>query len=146
MNRRGKRYFFNAFFDHLPTKIIDCAISVSHGFPQAEVSVYTGLDAARYYDAVVLRTIKKLKLIDRFQATADAVMRSEIQRLKTDFLVQTTIYHGDRKAFWISRIKSYNDYVKHPEHFNFIEVEIYQALSASKEMKNWVECSAEFLK
>lgn len=146
LNRKGERYFFNAFFDHLPTKIIDCAISVSHGFPQAEVSVYTGLDAARYYDAVVLRTIKKLKLIDRFQATADAVMRSEIQRLKTDFLVQTTVYHGDRKAFGITRTKSYNDYVKHPEYFNFIEVEIYQALSVSEEMKNWVECSAEFLK
>ena len=52
----------------------------------------------------------------------------------------------DRKAFWTSRMKSYNEYVAHPEHFNFIEVEIYRALSASKEMKNWVECSAEFLK
>lgn len=146
LNRKGKRYFFNAFFDQLPTKIIDCAISVNHGFPQVEVSVYAGLDAAKYYDAVVLRTIKKLKLIDRFQVTADAVMRSEIQRLKTDFLVQTIVYHGDRKAFWIARTKSYNDYVKHPVHFNFIEVEIYQAMSVSEEMKNWVECSAEFLK
>lgn len=77
---------------------------------------------------------------------ADALMRSEIQRLKTDFGVQATNYHGDRKAFWNTRMQSYNEYVAHPEHFNFIEEEIYQALSVSEEMKNWVECSAEFLK
>lgn len=146
LNRRGERYFFNAFFDRLPVKIIDCDISISYGFPQAKISVCAGLDAAKYYDAVVLRTIKKLNLLDKFQATADALMRSEIQRLKTDFSVQTTVYHGDRKAFWASRMKSYRDYVAHPEHFNFIEVEIYRALSASKEMKNWVESSTEFIK
>lgn len=145
LNRKGKRYFFNAFFDRLPANIIDCTINISHGFPQVKISICSELDAAKYYDSVVLRTIKKLKLIDRFQAAADAMMRGEIQRLKTDFLVQSTVYHGDRKVFWESRIKSYNDYVKHPEHFNFIEVEIYQALSSSKEIKNWVECSAEFL-
>lgn len=146
LNRKGKRYFFNAFFDHLPAKIIDCDIYISHGFPQARIDVCAGLDATKYYDAVVLRTIKKLKLRDKFQAAADASMRSEIMRLKADFLVQATAYHDDRKAFWTSRMKSYNEYVAHPEHFNFIEVEIYRALSASKEMKNWVECSAEFLK
>lgn len=144
LNRKGKRYFFNAFFDHLPTKIIDCTISISHGFPQAKISVCAGLDAAKYYDVVVLRTIKKLKLLDRFQATADAVMRSEIQRLKTDFKVQAADYHGDRKVFWASRTMSYNDYVRHPEQFNFIEVEIYRALALSEEMKNWVESSSEF--
>lgn len=146
LNRKGKRYFFNAFFDHLPSKIIDCGIFISHGFPQARISVCAGLDAAKYYDAVVLRTIKKLNLLDKFQSAADTVIRSEIQRLKSDFLVQSTNYHDDRKAFWNSRIMSYNEYVAHPAHFNFIEVEIFQALGASKEMKNWVERSIEFLR
>lgn len=144
LNSKGKRYFFNAFFDKLPAKIIDCAISISHGYPQAKISVCSGLDAAKYYDAVVLRTIKKLKLLDKFQAATDALMRSEIQRLKTDFMIQKSVYHGDRKAFWTSRKKSYTDYVAHPEQFNFIEVEIYRTLALSEEMKNWVECSSEF--
>lgn len=146
LNRNGDRYFFNAFFDQLPTKVIDCAICVRFGFPQAKISVCARLDVAKYYDAIVLRTIKKLKLLNRFQAAADALMRSEIQRLKTDFLVLKTVNHSDRKAFWDSRMMSYNEYVAHSEHFNFIEVEIYRALTTSIEMKNWVECSAEFLK
>lgn len=145
LNSKGERYFFNAFFDKLPNKIIECTISIKNGFPKVKVSIYSGLDKNKYQDAVVLRTITKLDLKKSFQSEADDFLRSEIRRLKNDYTTQRTVYKDDRTAFWKSRVMSYNGYVLYPEEFKFIEVEMYKAIAASPEMKDWVENSAEFL-
>lgn len=146
LNSKGERYFFNAFFDKLPSKIIECTVYIKNGFPKVKINKFSGLDKSCYHDAVVLRTISKLDLISRFRTEADSFMRSEVQRLMIDFSIQKTLYNNDRKKFWASRAMSYNQYVLYLDKFDFIAIELYKAIATSPEMKDWVENSAEFLK
>lgn len=145
LNKGGVRYFFNAFYDRLPAAIIECIITINKGFPQVKVKQHSRLDKKDYYDAIVLRTIKKLNLLEKFQVAADMFMRSEIRRMKTDFSIWKKNGDGDRKAFWRSRIDAYNSYAKHTNDFNFIEIEFYKSMAVSSELKNWVEHSVEFV-
>lgn len=145
LDHRGERLFFNAFFDKLPTKIIDCTITINRGFPQVKISLYGGLEKRNCDDAVIIRTIHKLKLLDKFQITANDFIRKEIQLLKSDYSIQKVVYNDNRKAFWKSRVDAYNEYVLHPESFNFMEMELYKAVASSLEMKDWVENSLEFV-
>ena len=75
---------------------------------------------------------------------ADMFMRSETQRLISDYAIQKTNYHDNREEFWNSRISTYNEYIKHPNSFDFIELEMYKAMVSSLEIKDWVENSKEF--
>lgn len=144
LNSKGERYFFNAFFDRLPAKIIDCKITIRNGFPHVKVSMNNGLNKANYYDSIVLRTFSMLELLRKIQMKADMFMRSETQRLISDYAIQKTNYHDNREKFWNSRISTYNEYIKHPNSFDFIELEMYKAMVSSLEIKDWVENSKEF--
>lgn len=144
LNSKGERYFFNAFFDRLPAKIIDCKITIRNGFPHVKVSMNNGLNKANYYDSIVLRTFSMLELLRKIQMKADMFMRSETQRLISDYAIQKTNYHDNREEFWNSRISTYNEYIKHPNSFDFIELEMYKAMVSSLEIKDWVENSKEF--
>ena len=144
LNSKGERYFFNAFFDRLPAKIIDCKITIRNGFPHVKVSMNNGLNKANYYDSIVLRTFSMLELLRKIQMKADLFMRSETQRLISDYAIQKTNYHDNREEFWNSRISTYNEYIKHPNSFDFIVMEIYKAMVSSLEIKDWVENSKEF--
>lgn len=144
LNSKGERYFFNAFFDRLPAKIIDCKITIRNGFPHVKVSMNNGLNKANYYDSIVLRTFSMLELLRKIQMKADMFMRSETQRLISDYAIQKTNYHDNREEFWNSRISTYNEYIKHPNSFDFIELEMYKAMVSSSEIKDWVENSKEF--
>lgn len=144
LNSKGERYFFNAFFDQLPANIIACSITIKNGFPYAEISISDKLNEADYYDSIVLRTFNKLKLLKKMQTKADMFMRSETQRLISDYSQQKDVYHNDRAKFWNSRISSYQEYINHPKSFCFIDVEIYKAMISTEEMKNWVEHSKNF--
>lgn len=90
LNSKGERYFFNAFFDRLPAKIIDCIITIKNGFPHVKVSMSGELKKADYYDSIVLRTFSKLELLKKIQMKADLFMRSETQRLMSDYAIQKT--------------------------------------------------------
>lgn len=144
LNSKGERYFFNAFFDQLPANIITCSIKIMNGFPHAEISISNKLNEADYYDSIVLRTFNKLKLLKKMQMKADMFMRSETQRLISDYSRQRDVYHNDRAKFWKSRISSYQEYINHPQSFCFIDVEIYKAMISSKEIKDWVEHGKNF--
>lgn len=144
LNSKGERYFFNAFFDRLPAKIIDCKITIRNGFPHVKVSMNNGLNKANYYDSIVLRTFSMLELLRKIQMKADMFMRSETQRLISDYAIQKTNYHDNREEFWNSRISTYNEYIKHPNSFDFIELEMYKAMVSSSEIKDWVKNSKEF--
>ena len=65
LNSKGERYFFNAFFDRLPAKIIDCKITIRNGFPHVKVSMNNGLNKANYCDSIVLRTFSMLELLKK---------------------------------------------------------------------------------
>ena len=144
LNSKGERYFFNAFFDRLPAKIIDCKITIRNGFPHVKVSMNNGLNKANYYDSIVLRTFSMLELLRKIQMKADMFMRSETQRLISDYAIQKTNYHDNREEFWNSRISTYNECIKHPNSFDFIELEMYKAMVSSLEIKDWVGNSKEF--
>ena len=144
LNSKGERYFFNAFFDQLPANIIACSITIKNGFPYAEISISDKLNETDYYDSIVLRTFNKLKLLKKMQMKADMFMRSETQRLISDYSQQKDVYHNDRAKFWNSRISSYQEYIKHPQNFYFIDVEIYKAMISSEEIKDWVEHGINF--
>lgn len=75
----------------------------------------------------------------RIQIKADLFMQSEIQHLMIDYSVQKAYYHNDRVEFWKSRKSSYNAYIKYPNSFSFIDVEIYKEMATSKELNYWVE-------
>lgn len=146
LNSNGKRYFFNAFFDSLPTKIIDCKITIKDGFPHVKICMSSGLNKEDYNDSIVLRTFYKLDLLKKTQMKADMFMRSETCRLQTDYSINKTYYRNNREEFWKSRVSSYNDYIKQSNSFNFIEIEMYKAIASSNEIKDWVVNSEKFYK
>jgi 5-methylcytosine-specific restriction endonuclease McrA len=141
----GNRIFFNAFYDQLPAQIIECSITIDYGYPKVAVSIHKELDKSIPCNAVIVHTIGKLKLIEKFQMKADAVMRSELQRLKLDYSTQKQFYQCDRNRFWDSRVTSYKAYADCPKDFDFITIEIYKAMYMSTEMREWVVCSDDFI-
>ena len=144
LNDEGQRRFFNAFFDRLPAKIIECIILEKDGFPQVQVTMSGELEETDQYDSIVLRTYVKLALLRKIQEKADSIMRSEIQRLMSDYFAQKAAYHDSRDEFWNSRVASYSDYIKHPDNFTFVDVAIFKAMVSSEIFKEWVVNSKEF--
>ena len=128
----------------MPAKIIECIILEKDGFPQVQVTMSGELEKTDQYDSIVLRTFVKLALLRKIQEKADSIMRSEIQRLMSDYFAQKATYHDSRDKFWNSRVASYSDYIKLPDNFTFVDVAIFKAMVSSEIFKEWVVNSKEF--
>lgn len=84
LDEKGKRIFFNAFFDLLTKRdILECNIISSplDGMPQIKTDVSPGLNASKKPDMYILSTITDLELIDRFRAKAKMHFKKEMSRL-----------------------------------------------------------------
>lgn len=142
---KGKRIFFNAFYDKPAISIVKCDIIKSNGLPKAKVTINPALDKNDYSDAVVLRTIGKLKLLGKFQIQADVNMRSEIARMRTNYACQKAMYKDDRQVFWREQAKLFIEYTSQPENFDFLQMALFKAIANSKIMENWVVSGRDFL-
>lgn len=137
LDERKNRIFFNAYFDtYIPYPLITCDISISSidRRPQATIKISSSLDASIQAHAIIISTIEKLELMDKFQKEADVFFRKEIVRISEEY----NLCKKSKKDFWDDRKAFYTGCLSSVSSWNFIERAVFEELVASHHFEDWV--------
>lgn len=133
----GRRLFFNAFFDTLPSyELFDCDLTILKGYPALTIQISAQLKSDTSDVDSIVSTIEKLDLVNRLQECAEDVLRKEITRLIESG--RSSLYKSFEK-FWADRCRCYKEFYADKKTWNMLERIIFRSIISSEVFKSWLK-------
>lgn len=136
----SQRLIFNAFVDVLPTvPIITCTLEIDDILDQPRVTVApnTALRAEVTEENIILTTIEKLSLIDKYQEEANKTVNKTIQALLDRLNVRRDAGEVDMDALLEEEKNVWRQHLGSRNTWNFLERMIFEKLSKEETLVEW---------
>ena len=136
----SQRLIFNAFVDVLPTvPIITCTLEFDDilGLPRIAVAPNTSLRAEVTEENIILTTIEKLSLIDKYQEEANKTVNKTIQALLDRLNVRRNVGEVDMDALLEEEKNVWRQHLESRNTWNFLERMIFEELSKEEALVEW---------
>lgn len=139
LDDNGHRCFFNAFFDKgLQDKLVECIISLSpkDNQPCIEIKINNSLDMTEEINNLVVSTIKRLNLLEKFKKEAQMCLRQRLQDIRGRY--EHIRNEKEAKDFWEDEKENYK-YCQTNNKADFIYNSTCEAIYHSNDIEVWLE-------
>lgn len=136
----SQRLIFNAFVDVLPTvPFITCTLESDDilGLPRIAVAPNTSLRAEVTEENIILTTIEKLSLIDKYQEEANKTVNKTIQALLDRLNVRRDAGEVNMDALLEEEKNVWRQHLESRNTWNFLERMIFEELSKEEALVEW---------
>lgn len=136
----SRRLIFNAFMDVVPNvPIVSCTLEIDGvlGMPRITVTRNPALRTEVPEESIIITTIEKLHLIDKYQEEANKSVNKTIQALLDRLNVRRSDGEVDMDALLKEEKNVWREHIVSCNTWNFLERMIFEELSKEEALVEW---------
>lgn len=136
----SRRLIFNAFMDVVPNvPIVSCTLEIDGvlGMPRITVTRNPALRTEVPEESIIITTIEKLHLIDKYQEEANKSVNKTIQALLDRLNVRRSDGELDMDALLKEEKNVWREHIVSCNTWNFLERMIFEELSKEEALVEW---------